>query len=42
MIAWWKFEQTEDSDVADSSGNGLSGKLVGAARIIEDNLCQDT
>jgi len=36
MIAWWKCNQTQGPNVADSSGNGLAGKLVGAAGIVED------
>jgi hypothetical protein len=29
MIAWWKFDETEGSDAADSSGNELTGTLTG-------------
>ena len=36
MIAWWKCNQSQGPNVADSSGNGLAGKLVGAAGIVED------
>lgn len=36
MIAWWNFDQTQGSNVFDSSGNGLNGKLEGTACIITD------
>jgi WD40 repeat protein len=36
MVGWWKFDETEGREVADSSGNGLNGELMGDARIVED------
>ena len=36
MIAWWKFDQAEGCEVADSSGNGLNGKMVESVRIVWD------
>jgi len=38
MIAWWEFEQTEDRDMLDASGNALRGKLVADAHVISDPL----
>jgi len=29
MIAWWKLDETEGNNAADSSGNNLNGKLIG-------------
>lgn len=29
LVAWWKLDEAEGSDVADASGNDLVGKLVG-------------
>ncbi len=37
MIAWWKFDQTEDR-MLDSSGNALHGRLLADAHIISDPL----
>jgi WD40 repeat protein len=36
MVAWWKFDRSEDSNVMDSSGSGINGKLVGGATIVPD------
>jgi WD40 repeat protein/serine/threonine protein kinase/tetratricopeptide (TPR) repeat protein len=36
MVGWWKFDQTEGSLAADSSGNGHDGRLVGEADITAD------
>jgi len=36
MVGWWKFDRIEGRIAADSSGNGLDGKLVGDAHIISD------
>ncbi|MFC1764178.1 LamG-like jellyroll fold domain-containing protein [Planctomycetota bacterium] len=36
MVAHWDFEHSSSETVKDSSGNGLDGKLVGDAHIIED------
>ncbi len=36
MIAWWKLDEAKDGTTADSSGNGLDGKLVGDAQIVDD------
>jgi tetratricopeptide (TPR) repeat protein len=36
MIAHWNFELTDGKVVKDSSGNGLDGRFVGDAQIIED------
>jgi WD40 repeat protein/serine/threonine protein kinase len=37
IVAWWKFDQAKGDEVADSSGNGLSGRFVGDANIIADS-----
>jgi len=37
MIAWWRFDEAKERDILDSSGNGLNGRLVGTACIIEDS-----
>jgi WD40 repeat protein/tetratricopeptide (TPR) repeat protein len=36
MIGWWEFDRSEGRKVVDSSGNGISGKLVGDAHIVVD------
>jgi len=36
MVAWWTFDQSDGKTVLDASGNGLNGKLVGDAHLIED------
>ena len=36
MIAWWKLDDEQDGTTPDSSGNGLGGKLIGDAVIVED------
>lgn len=36
LVARWEFDEVEDGNVVDSSGNGLDGKLVGDAKIITD------
>lgn len=36
MVACWDFERFDEKTVKDSSGNGLDGRLVGDAHVIED------
>jgi hypothetical protein len=36
MVAWWEFDGSDGNTVADSSGNGLDGRLVGDAHIVSD------
>jgi serine/threonine protein kinase len=36
LVAQWKFDEVKGSNVIDSSGNGLHGKLIGDAKIISD------
>jgi len=36
LIARWEFDEVEDGNVIDLSGNGLNGKLIGDAKIISD------
>ena len=40
MIAWWKFDRTEDR-MLDASGNALHGKFVADAHVISDPLRGD-
>jgi LPXTG-motif cell wall-anchored protein len=32
LVAWWRLDETDGNEVADSSGNGCSGKVVGKPR----------
>jgi len=36
MIAHWKFNQVAGDTIIDSTDNGLDGKLIGKAKIIDD------
>ncbi|MFC1761687.1 LamG-like jellyroll fold domain-containing protein, partial [Planctomycetota bacterium] len=36
MVACWDFEHSDEKTVTDSSGNGLHGRLIGDAHVVED------
>jgi WD40 repeat protein/serine/threonine protein kinase len=36
LVAWWKLDEIQDGCIADASGHGLRGKIVGDANIVTD------